>query len=183
MKKLYAQCFIFFLLIGCKPPQKENKEADQIYFFPVSEYIAKDYKEARLSGSLNKIVRINETADSLVIKDTFDVEELQMLEGIDINNPKWVDKYDGDTIYGLYGEADLYRYRSNDPNLPVQLLEVFMESGNIMTIKAITRRSSLINKHEKSILYYPGRGYELTSVQESWNGDTIRLEVEAYIKK
>lgn len=166
------------LLPAC---QQDNKPVTTTAprFFQASDFIQADYKKQRESRSLKKIVTINGQTDTLLIPDTLTETETVLLDKLNLNNPDWADKYTADTSYGVYGDADHYSYRSLDEKLPVQSIDVYLESGKVSSLKAVSRRHSLINHHDQVLTYVPRSGYHLVSTQKMWSGDTIRMEIRA----
>jgi len=167
------------VLFSCEKENKEVKNDGKLKFFQASEFILKDYRQARKSRSLFKLVEINGTLDSIIIKDTIGPSELVLLDKLNIDNPKLKDKYNADTVFGVYGDPDKLTYTAKEEKLSVQQLDIFLNQGKVTTIKAHSRLSSLINHHEQYMTYYPQTGYEITSTQKMWSGDTIRMFVKA----
>lgn len=166
-------------LWSCDPDYDQSDKIKNPDLFQASDYIIRDYKEARATRQLFKLIKINETIDSLFIRDTVTPAEIVLLNKLNLNNPKWKDKYKADTTFGVYGDADKLSYTATDATLPVQQVDVFMNEGKIGTIKVHSQRSSLINHHDQILTYYPQSGYELLSTQKMWSGDTIRMNVKA----
>lgn len=168
-------CFI----ASCDQEIEPNEKVKNVDLFQASDYILKDYREARASRKLFKVIKINETVDSLTVSDTVTPGEIVLLNKLNLDNPKWKEKYVADTTFGVYGDPDKLSYTTDDEKLPVQLVEVFMNGGKIGSIKVHSQRSSLINHHDQILTYYPSVGYELLSTQKMWSGDTIRMNVKA----
>ncbi len=168
-------CFLW----SCSPELKQNDKINNPDLFQASDYILRDYREVRSSRQLSKVIRINETVDSLIVRDTITPSEIVLLNKLNLDNPKWRDKYRADTTFGVYGDADKLSYSTEDATLPVQQVDVYMNEGKIGSIKVHSQRSSLINHHDQILIYYPHLGYELLSTQKMWTGDTIRMNVNA----
>lgn len=166
------------LLTACKADVKQRGTASD-RFFQVSDYILDDYKKERSEKALFKTITINGQTDTLLFTDSLKAGETIFMDKLNLNNPDWTTKYAADTAYGIYGDADRYRYRALDENLPVQNIEVNMEKGIVSNIKVHSHRSSLINRHVQTLTYIPHSGYHLSSLQRMWNGDTLRMEVNA----
>ena len=168
-------CFI----MSCNEDFEPNEKVKNLGLFQASDYILKDYKETRATRKLFKVIKINETIDSLTVSDTVTPGEIVLLNKLNLDNPKWKDKYIADTTFGVYGDPDKLSYTTDDSKLPVRLVEVFMNEGKVGSIRVHSQRSSLINHHDQILTYYPTVGYELISTQKMWSGDTIRMNVKA----
>lgn len=170
---------IMIALISCNEEPKEVSEESKKSFFQASDFILADYKEARKTKSLFKLVTINNTVDSSTVKDTVGPNELILLDKLNLDNPKLRDKYTSDTVFGVYGDPDKLTYTAKEEKLSLQKLDVILEQGKVTSIKAHSRLSSLINHHDQMLTYYPQSGYEIVSTQKMWSGDTIRMHVKA----
>ena len=179
MIRILVFIIVVTMLQSCQKESGIGEGQHNPQFFQASDYILKDYKSSRVTHDLFKLIKINETLDSTMIKDTVGPNETVLLNKLNLDNSKWSDKYVADTTYGVYGDADLLTYTCNDKELPIQKVTVYLNQGKVTTIKVNSQRSSLINHHEQLLTYYPGAGYDLVSTQKMWSGDTIRMNVKA----
>lgn len=184
MKYIIVLIGLICLNVSCKQDAGNVKKNENPQFFQASDYITKDYREVRKSHKLFKLININETLDSITVADTVGPTEMVLLNKLNLDNAKWSDKYKADTSFGVYGDPDVMNYTALDEELPIQKVSVYLNQGRITNIKVHSQRSSLINHHDQSLIYYPGVGYDLTSTQKMWSGDTIRMNVKAtFVKK
>ena len=183
----YVPALIIFvtmmIFISCVRPESEPLTLESPIYFPVSDYILKDYKNNRKQFNLEKSIIINGQIDTKNIAGPIQPSEIEILEQININSPKYVGFYSGDTTYSLSGEIEKITYVAIEPEAVIKNIIINFSHGKTDRIYVRSSNSSLISIGKQELEYRFGIGYQLSTMQKVLLRDTLNLKINATFVK
>ena len=167
---------------GCQ--SIETAEQDKTSrFFDLEGFFEQEKTRLRaLNPSGVKTVRLNEEEETIELDSLPLEDDLAIFLNSDINRRAWIDKYDGDTTYTAKGELRAISYRSNDPKLKVQSIEIEFAEQAVTTVRIQRSMESLIAQTKQELSYNRGKDYQVQSSQSSIMGDTTLTSVQLKIQ-
>lgn len=105
-------------------------------------------------------------------------QELQVFVDADINKPAWSDKYSIDSLKEGGSVVEI-KYLAMSPKMKTRELTVTYSPGNEVSQVYVRRVvKSVIADTYNDMFLWPGKGYEISTVQAVALSDTTRMEVK-----
>lgn len=171
---------VFLASTGCGGnAQKVDNEIVEKRYFDLAGFVSKQIAEMNSNTSLcKKLVSVNGKTEEKEIGMSELTEALEAFADADINKPAWSDKYSIDSVQanGLLKEL---RYLTSDKKLKTKELAVtFSEGTNVSEIYVRSEVRSVIADTYNDMYLWPGKGYEISTVQAVALSDTTHLRVK-----
>lgn len=174
-------CFILIILsLGCTGSSKktDHYQVEKKYFDfykLVMEQISFFQKK---SITCRKTVSVNGQKEEKLLSSNDLIKELEFFLELDINKPAWSDKYTTDSIFHM-GRFSQVRYQAIDPKMKTRELAVsFLSDGTVSEVFIKSVVTSTIAQTYNEMYLWPGKGYEINSVQSVTLTDTTYLSVK-----
>ncbi len=170
-----------FLFAACTGEAGQNgaPPVDKTYF-DLAQFVKMQMAEMEShSQACRKTVRINGAIEEKSIASNEFEQELQVFVDADINKPAWSDKYSIDSLT-TGGILKMVKYLATDSMMKTRELVVSFDSNNNTVSQIYVRRvvKSVIADTYNDMYLWPGKGYEIKTVQSVALSDTSRLEVK-----
>jgi hypothetical protein len=161
-----------------EPQNLDNQKVVNKYFDLAGFVQAQKEAMSAASSSCTKIVSVNEKNENKVVNSDELEQELEVFIDADINKPAWSDKYKIDSLK-VNGILQQLKYTTIDPKLKTRVLEVVFDSeGNVSEIHVLRDVKSVIADTYNEMYLWPGKGYEINTIQAVALSDTTRLQVK-----
>ncbi len=180
--KLVFAIFCVFTFTRCEyepSPMNTSKATQQ--FFDIKGFFENEIQHLQKANPrVIKLVAIDQHTETKELKGVDFKKELDLFIKSDINKPAWSDKYIADSLFESNKALTSIKYRSKDPNLKIQFIEVtFDESREVSQITIHNQVNSLIAKTNEVLRYEVGKGYSIENEQSILTTKPKRLKIEA----
>lgn len=176
---------LLFMVSGCKNDYQSFKnQRDDIKYFDLIGFIQKQMESMNSNPDLcKKLVSVNGATEEKEINLNELEQELKTFLDADINKPAWSDKYSIDSIVenGVLKEL---RYLAADNKLKTkELIVSFSQDSKVSEIFVKREVKSVIADTYNDMYLWPGKGYEINTVQSVALSDTTHLQVKVICPK
>ena len=168
-----AYWLLALLLPACAPSEK----AGDLRFFDLAGFARREQLRLSALGPVEKSVNLDGKEERRILKRPDWKAEMDLLAGADINKPAWKDSYRADTLRNEDGSPSMLDYRSVDPKLRVQRLEIFLGEDGVDSVSARMLVSNPLHDTEERISYGSAGRYDYSRVSRRRFGGSQDLRV------